>query len=136
MKKIDWQQSLLEEFKAASGRPFVWGESDCCLFAADCVMAQSGIDPAASYRGSYDSALGARKALLRQHGDIEAAFAAVLQEVTPALVQRGDVVTFDGPLGVTAGIYWAGSIWAMSESGLIQLTAPIRRSWRAVCRQS
>lgn len=136
MKKIDWQQRLLDEFKAASERPFVWGQSDCCLFAADCVMAQSDIDPAASYRGSYDSALGARKALLRQHGDIEAAFAAALQEVSPAMVQRGDVVTFDGPLGVTAGIYWAGSIWAMSESGLVQLNSPIRRAWRAVCRQS
>ena len=136
MKRIDWQQRLLAEFKAASERPFVWGQSDCCLFAADCVVAQSGIDPAASYRGSYDSAIGARKALLRQHGDIESAFAASLQEVAPAMVQRGDVVTFDGPMGVTAGIYWSGSIWAMSECGLVQITAPIRRAWRAVCRQS
>ncbi|WP_408068300.1 DUF6950 family protein [Yersinia nurmii] len=39
---------------------FLWGQHDCCLFVADCAEAVCGIDSAGDYRGTYDSALGAR----------------------------------------------------------------------------
>ena len=42
---------------------FAWGQHDCCLFAADCVLAQTGIDLAADLRGTYTDAMGAARAL-------------------------------------------------------------------------
>lgn len=130
MKYIDWQRRLLTTIEAAKQRPFSWGENDCCLFASDCVVAQCDCDPAADYRGKYDTANGARKALLQRHGSIIKAFDAALSAINPAMVQRGDVVAFDGPLGVTAGVFWAGRVWAMSESGLIDLDVKITHAWR------
>jgi len=38
------------------GRPFVWGENDCCLILADWIREVYGYDPAEHLRFTYDSA--------------------------------------------------------------------------------
>ena len=46
---------------AAADKPFAWGTFDCCLFASDCFLAVTGIDPAVPFfRGRYESELQAR----------------------------------------------------------------------------
>jgi hypothetical protein len=47
----DWPQRLVAAIEAARGRPFSWGAMDCCLFAADVVLAMTGVDYAAGFRG-------------------------------------------------------------------------------------
>ncbi|WP_410490187.1 DUF6950 family protein, partial [Aeromonas veronii] len=51
------------------------------------------------------------------HGSIAAVLDAHFPRIEPALAQRGDPVVFDGPLGQTAGVMWAGQVWAMTETG-------------------
>lgn len=50
--------SLKREWRSI---PFEWGKSDCILSVCDYVLGQTGIDPAAPWRGSYDSEAGAQK---------------------------------------------------------------------------
>jgi hypothetical protein len=60
---------LLSTFLRQGGaHPFVWGELDCCLWPSDWVRLRRGIDPAASLRGRYRTALGARRHIARAGG--------------------------------------------------------------------
>lgn len=45
--------------------PFSWGKHDCCLFACDALKAIHGVDLAAGFRGTYSTAVGAGKVMLR-----------------------------------------------------------------------
>lgn len=117
MRYPDWQTQLLNCIQAAKGRPFVWGTLDCCLFVADCCVALCGVDPAASYRGRYCTEAGAKRVLLREHGSIGAVLDAHFKQVPVMMAQRGDAVIYDGPNGETAGVIWAGAIWAVTEQG-------------------
>lgn len=65
MRRPDWRRRLGETLAAAADRPFVFGALDCCLFAADCVIAQTGFDPVAEFRGRYTTARGAARILRR-----------------------------------------------------------------------
>ncbi|MCX0428913.1 DUF6950 family protein [Aeromonas veronii] len=136
MRHPDWQVRLLMHIEAAIGRPFVWGESDCCLFTADACIAVAGVDPAAVYRGRYTTEIGARRVLLKEHGSIAGALDACFERIPVSLAQRGDAVVFDGPSGETAGVIWAGSLWAMTEDGARPLHGVIPRiAWRVSCPQ-
>jgi hypothetical protein len=57
----NWPALLWAFVQERQSRPFVWGEHDCCLFAADWVRELHGIDLAADVRGGYSSALGAAR---------------------------------------------------------------------------
>ncbi|WP_418884763.1 DUF6950 family protein [Aeromonas dhakensis] len=130
----EWQARLLTHIEAAMGRPFVWGEADCCLFTADACIAVAGVDPAASYRGRYKTELGAYRVLRKEHGSIAAALDACFERIPFSLAQRGDVVVFDGQSGETAGVVWAGSIWAMTPDGARPLhSVTPYLAWRVVC---
>ncbi|MFQ6249652.1 DUF6950 family protein [Yersinia enterocolitica] len=130
MRYPDWQKRLTHVLQAASERPFSWGENDCCLFAADCAFATCGIDPLANYRGKYDSALSARKALLRGHGSIIGIFDSVFERVPLKLAQRGDIVVFSGEQGQTAGVIWGGQIWSTGEYGAGPTQVTAEMAWR------
>lgn len=54
-----WQLHLDALLCSRLQESFAWGVFDCCLFAADCVQAVTGVDPAEQYRGYR----GARQAL-------------------------------------------------------------------------
>ena len=55
--------------EATRSIPFQWGKCDCCLWAADVVLALTGVDHAATFRGSYDSMRGAQR-LLKSRGGL------------------------------------------------------------------
>ena len=44
---------------------------DCCSFAADCVLAMTGVDKMAGYRGGYKSAVGASRKLAKAGGMVQ-----------------------------------------------------------------
>lgn len=95
----DWPERLSDAIKAASGRPFSWGAHDCALFAADCALAVTGIDPLEPVRGAYASERGAMR-VLRRLGceDVEQLADLVIGARVPlALARRGDWVAIREP---------------------------------------
>jgi hypothetical protein len=129
MRHENWPSRLSDFIGAASGRPFSWGSSDCCLFAADWVQEATGIDPAAEYRGRYRTEAGAARLLNRLGGSVEAAVdkALGMPLTSPLLAQRGDIALVDGALGIVIG----GEVALMSEAGLVlHPLAMAARAWR------
>lgn len=62
------EQQLVEFLRRQAGTAFVIGQSDCLLTVAAWVQVVTGIDLGAQYRGTYSTALGWRRVLLRQGG--------------------------------------------------------------------
>ncbi len=54
--------------RAGARATFVWGEIDCSIFAADWCRKMRGVDPAASLRGRYRTAIGAMRHVRRLGG--------------------------------------------------------------------
>lgn len=122
-RKDNWPEILASEI-AAADRPFVWGEWDCCLFAAHVVRAMTGEDFAKSFRG-YRTKNDALK-LLKQHGGVSGIASKFLPEIPTTFACRGDVVEIDDALGICIGQ------WSMflTETGLVQLpTLDGVRAW-------
>lgn len=132
MRHPDWASRLAHTIKAATERPFLWGEFDCCLFVADCCVAVCGVDPAESYRSRYRTEIGAKRALLKNHGSVEEAFDAYFERMDVAFVMRGDIVTYLDAEGLTAAaVCWAGGFWAaLRDGGVGQIDCVPLVAWR------
>lgn len=131
MRVPNWTARLAEVFAAAEGKPFAWGENDCCLFAADCCLAISGKDPAQVFRGKYKTEAGAKRALKKISGSLEGAFDAHFAQVPWLFAQRGDVVLYEGPTGRGIGIFWSGHIWSITDAqGLARVECTPVTVWR------
>ena len=126
----DWQARLGALLDARRTMPFAWGSNDCCLFAADCVQAVTGIDPALGLR-QYNDAAGAARMLARL-GGVRGAGNALLGVSVGALFARvGDIgevqVGQREALGVCNGDGWL----AVGEVGLVALPlSNAVRAWR------
>ena len=85
-----WEGRLLATLGKHRDAPFVWGNSDCLIVAADLARAMTGVDPMKGYR-RYRTEGGAAR-LLDQLGcsDIEDALALVFPPIAPAMAWRGD----------------------------------------------
>lgn len=107
MRFEDWPVRLDAEIEAARPRVFQWGEHDCLMFTARVVQALTGVDHAAAWRGKYETELGAARILKRlRYADTAAAATDKLgPAIAVLLAQRGDVVTFDGALGICSGAH-------------------------------
>jgi len=113
------------EFEMA--RPFVWGESDCCLAICN-VLHQTGHgDPAAGYRGRYSDESGARVVMA---GTTEAVAQREAErlgwpEIGPNGATDGDI----GIVGRSLAIFCSGWWWAKSREGCV-LQRRASRAWR------
>jgi len=104
MRVNDWENRLSTYLESVWGMAFCYGRHDCALFAAGAVMAMTGTDFAAEYRGKYRSAAGSIRALkLYGHGTLEATIDALFADRQIAFARRGDLVMFSGSLGVCIG---------------------------------
>lgn len=67
-RRPDWRLQFDALISQRMHAPFAWGVNDCALFAADCVAAVTGQDPAPHLRGHRT----ARQALrtIRDHGGL------------------------------------------------------------------
>ena len=101
MKVARWEvhlQALLNRYSALG---MVWGETDCAMLCADAVRAQLGYDPAAQYRGTYSTPVGAAKIIKGLGCDCVSEVPAIwLREIAPGAAKVGDVLAFDGTHGV------------------------------------
>lgn len=89
-KLPDWAQRLDALVAQAQRRPFAWGSFDCCLWAADAVLAQTGEDPAADLRGTYADAAGAAR-VLRAQGGLRGVATRGGEPIAPLMARTGDV---------------------------------------------
>lgn len=112
MRREDWLARLWAEIEAASGRPFSWGDHDCCKFAARCVEAVTG-EPVDL---PYDDKTSAFRYLTEQ-GSISAAVTARYGEpVKWWQVHRGDLCLVDTPDGIgSLGVCMGATIACVHE---------------------
>lgn len=138
MKRLpNWESKFADWQKAAFGRPFSWGDADCCLTVCDGLLAITGIDPAASFRGNYKTKRGAYAALKRFAGGglsetVEKITADLGWPEVPRLTaRRGDVGLVDTEFGEALAIC-TGPKWAVQgEHGLVFLSIKSGlRAWR------
>ena len=134
---------LNDFLERATTRSWGWGTLDCCLFIADWVQEETGIDPAAEYRGTYCSERQARD-LVKTVGGPERLLQRCLAHANCTRTehpQRGDVgLVMVGAkrwrdrilLLPTAAICVRPKMWAVkatdSASVLIQ-NFPVRAAW-------
>ncbi len=127
----DWPTALGLFLAEKSSEPFVWGRNDCVLFAADAVLALTGVDPCAKVRGKYKTAKGAAAAIGR-HGGIAAAAEKALAElggspIAPAFAQRGDIALGHSDLGLTVLVRGADAWVGPGRDGIERyLSMPIK----------
>lgn len=128
----DWQQRLAELMMQRRVALFQWGVHDCCLFAADAVLAVTGHDLAADLRGTYTSADEAAR-LLRRLGGVQGVAINRAGPVVPvAMAQAGDIgLCVQDPARPALAVY-GGTAWhAPAEFELATHPAhDIARAWR------
>jgi hypothetical protein len=103
-------------------RPFQWGEHDCGPgLAGAIVLAITGIDCAAQYRGTYDSAASAVRTM-RDHGfeNLGDLVAAMLPEIHPSMAKIGDIVAIPDqtPFGFALGVVNGERVFVLRETGM------------------
>lgn len=120
MKQHNWPTRLNRYILDNLKTPFKWGEFDCCLFAANAIMAMTGTDYAAAFRGKYSTKAGATKALNRYGaGTIKDTITMLLGQPANTHPARGDLCLIKTANGETAGIYLNGAVYSPSDSGLV-----------------
>lgn len=138
-KRPHWPELFSECVEGARNAPWKWGVHDCCMFAADVVLAMTGTDPAAGLRGRYSDKRGAALAL-RAAGfdDLERCVESLAMEhdfceIAPLTAQRGDLVLVDQPGGPALGVCEGQhAILATKPRGWIavpMLHERVRRAW-------
>lgn len=133
-RREDWPSRLAAALEDARDRPFKWGEHDCGLFAGDCVLAMTGIDPVALYRGQYADEEGARATMrLLSGGGLRAVWNAALGPArnNVRMAGRGDVVLVAIGGVEATGIVAGARVACLSEAGLVMVPAHrIVAAWR------
>lgn len=115
----NWPTELNNFIETRRATPFQWGKNDCALFAADAVLAITGIDHAAEYRGRYTTRIGSARVLLRSGiKDLRELLSLYFDELAPASVRRGDLACFDTGNGPTIGVCVGQYIVAPGAAGL------------------
>lgn len=118
----DWRSRLAAFLAVDPGKKFAWGENDCFLgLVAPAVEAMTGQDIGAPFRGTYDTAEGARKVLeAAGFSDLADALASYFPEIHPSRMHIGDIAVIpsdaDG-VGAGLGLVIGERIMALSPSG-------------------
>ncbi|WP_290654490.1 hypothetical protein [Idiomarina sp.] len=113
----DWPTQLAEFLLSKRSEPFQWGENDCCLFAADAIIAMGGEDVAEDVRGRYKTALGARRIMKNIGAN------SVVELLTQRLgepdgkLMRGAIVAVESDGQQVAGVFYHKP-WVLTEKGL------------------
>lgn len=112
----DWPDRLSALVARAHTQPFAWGLHDCCLWAADAVLALTGHDPADGLRGRYADATGAMRALQAVGGLLGAGRLTGVRLAGPGYARDGDVaLVSDGRRPMLA--VRAGAVWLVAATG-------------------
>lgn len=104
----NWPEALAAYIDRKRAEPFAWGVNDCCLFGADWMLLATGLDPAATLRGTYDRALSGVR-VLEKHGGLVGTIQTHMEPlgfsaIGQGYASRGDIVVRDCGNGDTMGI--------------------------------
>lgn len=125
-RREDWPSRLAAALEAARDKPFAWGSHDCGLFAADCVLAMTDVDPAAAYRGQYADEEGARATMLAlSSGGLRAAWTKALGPAmnNVRMARRGDVALVEINGIEAAGVVVGSRVACATEGGVLMVPA-------------
>ncbi len=122
----DWPERLESFLSAVQGREFKYGSWDCSLFGAEAVLAQTGMDFGAAFRGLYGDASSAREALKTiGKGDLESTVRGFIGDPleSPRRAQRGDLVLFESEDGDALGVVDLSGVQfaVLSTKGVLRL---------------
>ena len=115
---------LTEAVTEFANQPFEWGVNDCCLFAANCVRAQTGEDYYEQFRNRYTSAIGAAKVMKKDGFEsVEAIATNFLGDPMEnhLYAKRGDVVMTTTNEGPALGIMFGGGGLFVTPLGLVRV---------------
>jgi hypothetical protein len=137
----NWQSLLQKHLESRRNEPFAWGTNDCSIFVADAILAHTGVDIAAEFRGKYTDAASAKEVIHTITGGFTVEDAAVfvakqhgMKELPSVLyAQRGDMVILDTELGPAVGIVHLSGQHAIftAQDGLHKVAvSKTRRAWR------
>ena len=132
MKKTDWLQQLLAFIASRKDAPYAWGSNDCCLFAADAIVAMTGTDLAAKLRGTYSNEEGAYK-IIADHGSLAKLITSFLgTPLGPLCARRGDIVLFHAPNGADCvGVCTGPTLVCPGDENLNTFSMELAtKSWR------
>ena len=108
--------TLPDYLSHAARRPFEYGRFDCLLYLADWVKARHGFDPAAQWRGRYDTAEAAQS-LIETYDGLYGLVAAGLEgHIDPRQgpARPGDIaIVMPGRGHVPCGAILGGIGWAV-----------------------
>ncbi len=125
MRLPDWLDSTNSYLETCRAKQFVWGEHDCCLFAAEVAKRITGIDYAQDFRGHYSTEKGALRAIRKYgSGNLPDTVNKYLGEpVPPLLLRRGDaaLMEVDGLIGYAIGVCWVGGLVYVGQHGLVSM---------------
>lgn len=132
MRYENWPILLNDYVLSCAKKPFVWGEHDCCMFAAGAVSQMTGVDYAAAFRGLYSTREEAEQ-ILAERGGLENIVSELLgPPIELPFAQRGDVVIREEDEGFALGIV-LGTVAAFTGgAGLVflpTLTSGLK-AWR------
>lgn len=131
MRKHLWQIEFERFVAARQNLPFAWGSNDCAVFAADCVLAITGVDVALPALRAHTTELQAAR-LLKKYGGVVGIATAALGAPVPVLTaQIGDVVLADAAGRDMLAICNGSTLIAPGPEGLVHLgMGRARVCWR------
>jgi len=102
-------ESLTAYITATGDLPFIWGTRDCTLWVADWCDLHFGFDPAASIRGQYSTANGARRITGPDLTEFVAPYLAPLAlKPAPMVGDIGVIFVSDRKVAaICSGAFWA-----------------------------
>jgi hypothetical protein len=120
----DWRARLSTLIEQRRRVPYT-EEVNCALFMADAVLAMTGQDLAAPFRGKFKT-LAEGDALLKASGfaDLPSYLAAQFEEINPVLARVGDLMLFEVEQGWGGGVVNGERVTVLSLNGL----GTVRRS--------
>lgn len=127
IRRSTWEADLSAYIASVRALPYAYGEHDCGLFVAGAVLAMTGEDPGAPFRGQYSTDLGAAKALKKfGAGDLRSTLDRHFHPRPIGRLQRGDLVWDGNAVGVCMGSYALFVGEEGEREGLVRIE---RTSW-------
>lgn len=125
MKRAEhWRPAFFAAITAHRPFPFAWGEHDCALLTADCIVAVTGLDLAAPFRGRYATEEQSR-AVLAEVGyeNTAAILAAHFNEIHPSRAIVGDAAVIRTPHGPAVAPVVGSELVVFSPDGPMGLVS-------------
>lgn len=125
----DWPTKLANYLLEKQKQPFEWGVNDCCLFAADAILAMGGLDVAKDVRGRYKTAIGAHRIMKKLSADSLVELLTQRLGEPNGVITRGSIIVVESNGEQVVGVFYQKP-WALTEKGLQGMSVDsVIQSW-------